>query len=207
MATSFSMANRIVLALSGAFFTAHSHAQMADPGLPPATTVVLTGFAVNKPIQVQDVDDMAQGFPKEVARRLAQNTPWQIRTAPHLLSFDWQQDVPSGKLLNQMGATYASRYVVAGEIRNAGTKNDTILFGLMQKKTRAIEVDIRIYDAQSGKLLARQDFSRTVAGDVTIGREHVFGGAAFSSTLYGKLIGEVADQVASLVSTTIVAQH
>lgn len=202
-----SMANRIVLALSGVFFTAHSHAQMAGPGLPPSTAVVLTGFAVNKPIQLQDVDDIAQGFPREVARRLAQSTSWQIRTAPHLLSFDWQQDVPANKLLNQMGATYASRYVVAGEIRNAGTKIDTNLFGLTQKKTRAIEIDIRIYDTQSGILLARQDFSRTVAGDVAVGREHVFGGAAFNSTQYGKLIGEVADQVASLVSTTIAAQH
>jgi len=207
MALSLSMANRIVLALSGVFFTAHSHAQMADPGLPPSTAVVLTGFVVNKPVQLQDVDDIAQGFPREVARRLSQNTSLQIRTAPHLLSFDWQQDVPGSKLLNQMATTYASRYVVAGEVRNAGTKIDTNLFGLTQKKTRAIEIDIRIYDAQSGSLLARQDFSRTVAGDVAIGREHVFSGAAFSSTLYGKLIGEVADQVASLVSTTIAAQH
>ena len=210
------MANRVVLILIGAFVTAHSHAQMADPGLPPVSAtvtsaqpraLVLTGFAVNQPVQVLDIDDIAQGFPREVARRLIKNRQLQVRTSPNLLSVDWQQDAPTASLLSQVGVAYGSQFIVAGEIRNAGTKTDTNLFGLTQKKTRAIEVDIRIYDARSGQLIVAQDFSKVVAGDVAIGREHVFGGAAFTSTAYGKAINEVLDQVAELVSATIIAQR
>lgn len=205
------MVNRIALILLGVFFSAHSIAQMTDPGLPPNLphnkALVLTGFAVNIPVQVLDIDDAAQGFPKAIARRLMRERQVQVRTSPDLLSFDWQQDQPPVNLLQQLGQTYASRYIVSGEIRNAGTKIDTNLFGLTQKRTRAIELDVRIYDARTGQLLAQQEFSNTVVGNVNIGREHAFDGAAFNSTLYGKTISDMLDQVASLVSATVLAQH
>jgi len=205
------MVNRIALILLGVFFSAHSIAQMTDPGLPPNLpsdkALVLTGFAVNKPVQVLDIDDVAQGFPKAIARRLMRERQVQVRTSPDLLSFDWHQDVPPLNLLQQLGRTYACRYIVSGEIRNAGTKIDTNLFGLTQKRTRAIELEVRIYDASTGQLLAQQEFSNAVAGNVSIGREHVFDGAAFNSTLYGKTISDMLDQVASLVSATVMAQH
>ncbi|MFZ6779465.1 flagella assembly protein FlgT middle domain-containing protein [Undibacterium sp. Ji83W] len=205
------MVNRIALILLGVFFSAHSIAQMTDPGLPPNLppnkALVLTGFAVNKPVQVLDIDDASQGFPKAIARRLMRERQVQVRISPDLLSFDWQQDHPPVNLLQQLGQTYASRYIVSGEIRNAGTKIDTNLFGLTQKRTRAIELEVRIYDASTGQLLAQQEFSNAVAGNVSVGREHVFDGAAFNSTLYGKTISDMLDQVASLVSATVMAQH
>jgi len=201
------MVNRIALILLGACFSAHSTAQMTDPGLPPNKALVLTGFAVNKPVQVLDIDDAAQGFPKAIARRLIRERQVQVRTSPDLLSFDWQQDAPPAKLLQQLGQTFGSRYIVSGEIRNAGTKIDSNLFGLTQKRTRAIELDVRIYDARSGQLLVQQEFSTTVSGNVSIGREHVFDGAAFNSTLYGKTISDMLDQVANLVNATVLAQH
>ncbi len=202
-----SMVSRIALILLGVFYSAHSIAQMTDPGLPPNKALVLTGFAVNKPVQLLDIDDASQGFPKAIARRLMRERQVQVRTSPDLLSFDWQQDVPSLNLLQQLGRTYASRYIVSGEIRNAGTKIDTNLFGLTQKRTRAIELEVRIYDAGTGQLLAQQEFSNAVAGNVSVGREHTFDGVAFNSTLYGKTISDMLDQVASLVSATVMAQQ
>lgn len=201
-----SMVSRVALLFFGAFFAAHSHAQMADPGLPPSKALLLTGFAVNKPMQVQDIDNIAQGLPRAIARRLIRAGGYQVHTSPDLLSFEWQQDEPPASLVRQLGNTYHSRYIVAGEVRNAGTKIDTNLFGLTQKRTRAIELDVRIFDARSGQLLVQQEFSRIVTGNVAVGREHAFDGAAFTSTVYGKTIAEVADQVAELVSATVAAQ-
>ncbi|MFZ6742717.1 flagella assembly protein FlgT middle domain-containing protein [Undibacterium sp. JH2W] len=180
---------------------------MTDSGLPPNKALLLTGFAVNKPVQVVDIDDAAQGFPKAIARRLMRERQVQVRTCTDLLSFDWQQDQPPVNLLQQLGQAYASRYIVSGEIRNAGAKIDDVLFGLLQKRTRAIELDVRIYDARTGQMLVQQEFSSTVGGNISIGREHVFDGVAFNSTLYGKAISDMLDQVASLVSATVLAQH
>lgn len=207
MTRTIPLTSRLVFFLLGVFLSTCSFAQSSDTATLPAGSIVLTGFAVDSPAQVVDIDDIAQGLSRAIARKLVADGRLRVRTSPDLLSFDWQQDAPPVNLLLQLGRTYNSRFIVSGELRNAGTKTETTLFGLSKKRTRAIELDIWVYDAQSGQLLVQHGFSRVVEGDVSIGSEHVFGGAAFVSTIYGKAITEVVEQVARLVDATVSTQH
>lgn len=168
----------------------------AQAPTPARNGVLLTGFAVNQPAQMQDIDDMAHGFPRELARRLQARQAWPVRTSPDLLSWDWRQGAPSAGLLSQTATLYDSRFIVSGEIRNAGVYIQKRFFGLWETKKRSVEVEIHVYDARSGGLLARHDFARTVDGDVYIGREQVFGGAGFVATPFGAGIAQLLDEAA-----------
>ena len=169
-------------------------------------SVLLTGFAVNKPAQLTDVDNIALGLPREIARRLEQSQQFNVRTIPELLSTDWVLNPPSAKLLAQTANTYDVRYVISGDVRNAGMREIPVLFGLWSKKVRSIEIDLSVYDARAGKLMKRYSFTAAANGDVLIGKEYVFGGDEFSATPYGKAILNVADQAAHALTANLERQ-
>jgi curli biogenesis system outer membrane secretion channel CsgG len=91
------------------------------------------------------------------------------------------------------------RYVIAGEIRNTGMRQTSLLFGLWTKHHRAIELDLDVYDTTEGQLVARHRFSAEAEGDAPIGKQQVFGGQGFAAHPYGKVVLEVADQAAKSV--------
>ncbi|MBC3930186.1 flagella assembly protein FlgT middle domain-containing protein [Undibacterium curvum] len=166
-------------------------------------SVLLTGFAVNKPAQLSDVDDIAQGFPREVARVLEQSQQFGVRTIPDLLSLDWQINPPTPGFLAQVAKNFDVRYVISGDIRNAGIRNTPVLFGLWIKKTRAIEVDLNVFDAKAGVLVAKYRLTGTAEGDVMVGRQHVFAGEGFAATGYGKAILDVAQKAAQSITVQL----
>ncbi|MBC3870061.1 flagella assembly protein FlgT middle domain-containing protein [Undibacterium oligocarboniphilum] len=170
-----------------------------------AITVLLTGFAVNKPAQVQDIDDIAQGLPRALVRRLAQTPSFQIKTTPDLLSLDWQFSQADSKLLAQTAALYHVQYVIAGQVLNAGVHTEPVWLGLREKKHRALQLEIHLYDALAGVLVQRYEFSTSVTGDVQIGREHVFDGAGFQATVYGKAIDGLLDEIAQKMGAKILS--
>ncbi|MFZ4528439.1 MAG: flagella assembly protein FlgT middle domain-containing protein [Undibacterium curvum] len=205
--SNFKVANFFVLICSVFCFTqalAETQIQAMFPARGADRSVLLTGFAVNKPAQLSDVDDIAQGFPREVARVLEQSQQFSVRTIPDLLSLDWQLNPPTPVFLAQVAKNFDVRYVVSGDIRNAGIRNTPVLFGLWTKKTRAIEVDLNVFDAKAGVLVAKYRLTGTAEGDVLVGRQHVFGGEGFSSTGYGKAILELAQKAALSVTTQLV---
>lgn len=214
MATTRAFLRLSVVVMMGLVGVRPSVAQTFTSGTATTWTkpsVLLTAFAINKPAQVLDMDDVSQGFPRELARRLENSQQFIVRTSPDLLSLDWQQATPPpAKLLRQLSAYYGSRFIIAGEVRNAGSKIETNLFGLTKKETRAIEVELRLYDASQERLISRYDLSRSVTSDIQVdvgvGRSHVFGGAAFVSTPYGKAIAELIDEAAQLVTANMLEQ-
>ena len=180
--------------------------QMAEALLPahdPARSILLSGFAVNKPEQLSDIDDIAQGLSHEIARRLRQSQQFEVRTMPDLLSFNWQLQAPPPRLLTQLGLDYGARYLITGEIRNAGIRNVPQLFGLWSKPSRSIEVEMYVYDAPAGNLLGRFEFSASADGDVHIGREHVFGGVGFRATRFGQAIESLVDEAAQTIASQL----
>lgn len=187
---------RIAAWLLFSLLSFNARGQAGGSAMAEAKTVLLTGFAVNKPAQVQDIDDIAQGFPRELERRLLAGQNLRIRTTPDLLSWDWQPATPSPRLLQQLASSYDSRYIVSGEIRNAGIFIQKKFFGLWETKKRSMEVEIRLYDAGSGNLLARHDYAKTISGEVWVGRGQVFGGTGFVATPFGASIMQLLDEAA-----------
>ena len=117
----------------------------AKPSIPVAERVlkkkiVMTGFAVNVPTQVQDMDDIAQGIPREMLSRLERSGAYLVRQSKNLLSFDYHQEAPTAQLVRQVAAENDAQFVVAGEVRNAGVRSDKKYWGMWETRKRHIEI-------------------------------------------------------------------
>lgn len=161
--------------------------------------ILATAFAVNKPVQVQDIDDIAQGFPRELLRRLENSKEFLTRSSPNLLSFTLQQENPSVALVRQVANEHDSQFIITGEIRNAGLHIEKKFFGLWTTRKRHLEIELAVYDGLSGVLLARHTLQKQADDIGQVGREQVFGSAAFFAGSYGKVINVVLEEAAQLV--------
>lgn len=156
--------------------------------------IVMTGFAVKVPAQVQDMDDIAQGIPRELLSRLERSGNFMVRQSKNLLSYDLQQDAPSAKLVKQVAAENDAQFVIAGEIRSAGVRSDKKYFGLWETRRRHIEIEFAIYDGLTGAFLQRHHLYRPAEDDSKIGRDKPFGSVAFYATNYGKAIDSILEE-------------
>ena len=181
-------------------------AQSLIPARDPGRSILMTGFAVNHPTQVTDIDDIALGFPRELARRLEQDQQFYVRMTPELLSYDWELTPPTTKMLAQVAAAYDARYVISGDIRNAGIHSVPTIFGLWEKKFREIGVEITVYDAKAGTLIEKFRFNQVASGDVTIGADRTFDGEAFRAVPFGKAIDAVIEQAGEAIRTRLITR-
>ncbi|MFZ6753260.1 flagella assembly protein FlgT middle domain-containing protein [Undibacterium sp. Dicai25W] len=181
-------------------------AQALIPARDAGRSVLLTGFAVAHPTQLIDIDDIAQGFPRELARRLEQGQQFSVRSTPELLSFNWQLNPPTPKMLAQVAETYKARYVISGDVRNAGIRIQPLMFGLWEKKIRALDVEIYVYDAQAGTLIESFKFTGSATGDVLVGKDYSFDGEAFRFTPFGKAIDDLIEQSAQAISSRLIVR-
>jgi hypothetical protein len=163
--------------------------------------VVATAFAVNRPAQVGDIDDIAHGFPRELLRRLENSRLFLTRSSPNLLSFTLEQEVPGIALIRQVAAENDSQFVIAGAIRNAGVLAEQKYLGLWTTRKRMIEIEFVIYDGASGALIASHVLATQAGDQAMVGRDKPFGSAAFYASSYGKTIdGLLNDAVKKIVS-------
>ncbi|MBC3807532.1 hypothetical protein H8K52_09265 [Undibacterium seohonense] len=156
--------------------------------------VVMTGFAVNVPAQVQDMDDIAQGIPRELLSRLERSGNFIVRQSKDLLSYDLKQEAPTAKLVKQVAAENDAQFVIAGEIRSAGVRSDKRYFGLWESRSRHIEIEFAIYDGITGAFLQRHHLYRPSEDDSKVGRDKPFGSVAFYATNYGKAIDSILEE-------------
>ncbi|MBR7799105.1 flagella assembly protein FlgT middle domain-containing protein [Undibacterium fentianense] len=156
--------------------------------------VVITGFAVNVPMQVQDLDDISLGLPREMLNRLDRSGNFLVRQSKGLLSFDYQQSTPSAKLVQQVAAENDAQFVIAGEIKNAGVRADKKYWGLWENRQRHLEIEFSIYDGISGAFLSRHHLYRPSEDDSKVGRDKPFGSVAFYATNFGKAIDLLVEE-------------
>ncbi|MFZ6861317.1 flagella assembly protein FlgT middle domain-containing protein [Undibacterium sp. Ji67W] len=192
----------MIMSLASAFCAAQALTPAQDPG----RRILLTGFAVAHPAQLIDIDDIALGFPRELARRLEQGQQFSVRSTPELLSFNWQLDPPTPKMLAQVAETYKARYVISGDVRNAGIRTQPLMFGLWEKKIRSLDLEIYVYDAQAGTMVERFKFTGNATGDVVVGKDYSFDGEAFRFTPFGKAIDDLIEQSAQTISATLIVR-
>ena len=167
--------------------------------------IVMTGFAVKVPLQVQDLDDVAQGIPREMLSRLERSGNFLTRQSKDLLSFDVKQDSPSAKLVKQVAADNDAQFVVAGEVRNAGIRSDKKFFGMWETRSRHIEIEFTIYDGMTGALLSRHHLYRPAEDEGKVGRDKPFGSVAFYATNFGKAIDAVLEESVAWIRKDLAA--
>lgn len=156
--------------------------------------VVMTAMAVKLASQVQDVDDIAQGMPREILSRLDSSGSFLVRQSHNLLSFDLQQEAPSTRLVQQVAAENDAQFVIAGEIRNAGVRVEPRFLGLWENRQRHIEIEFAIYDGITGVRISRHHLYRPAGDDSRIGRDKPFGSVTFYATKFGQAIDAVMQE-------------
>lgn len=156
--------------------------------------VVMTAMAVKLASQVQDVDDIAQGMPREILSRLDNSGSFLVRQSHNLLSFDLQQEAPSTRLVQQVAAENDAQFVIAGEIRNAGVRVEPRFLGLWEHRQRHIEIEFAIYDGVTGVRISRHHLYRPAGDDSRIGRDKPFGSVTFYATQFGQAIDAVMQE-------------
>lgn len=162
--------------------------------------ILATAFAVSRLGQVQDIEDIAHGFPRELLLRLEKTDLFLTRTSPSLLAFTMQSETPGINLVKQVGAEFDSQFIIAGEIRNAGVQIDKKYLGLWETRTRHMEIEIAIYDGISGAMLSRHNLHTQAADQANVGRDRPFGSAAFYATSYGQAIDTILNHASVLVA-------
>lgn len=167
--------------------------------------IVMTGFAVKVPLQVQDLDDVAQGIPREMLSRLERSGNFLTRQSKDLLSFDIKQDSPSAKLVKQVAADNDAQFVVAGEVRNAGIRSDKKFLGMWETRSRHIEIEFAIYDGMTGAFLSRHHLYRLAEDEGKVGRDKPFGSVAFYATNFGKAIDAVLEESVAWIRKDLAA--
>jgi hypothetical protein len=162
--------------------------------------ILMSAFSIAKPNQVVDIDDPAQGFPLEILKRLQQNRLVLPRFTPDSLLSDANQTEPTTAMIRQVAGQYDSQYIVIGHIHHADEKVEPKLFGLWSKHKRTLEVEVSIYEGQTGVVLKRKMFTAWAADDTKIGRDKAFSSAGFEATSFGKIITHVIAQATDWIA-------
>lgn len=165
--------------------------------------ILATAFAINKLGQVADIDNIEQGFPRELLRKLDHSNKFLIRSSANLLSFSNQIESPSFKLVKQVAAENDSQFVISGEIRNAGIRIEKKFWGLWKTNKRHIEIEFSVFDGLGGALLAKHTIVKQAEDQAIVGLDKPFGSAVFYATTYGKVINEILDEATKLIANDL----
>ncbi|MES2070417.1 MAG: flagella assembly protein FlgT middle domain-containing protein [Pseudomonadota bacterium] len=168
--------------------------------------VVAAAFDVVKPGQLQDIDDIAHGFPRELLARLERSGKFLTRSASSLLGAGVAVDVPNLHTVRQLAEFNDSQFVIAGQVVSAESWAVPKFLGLLETKKRLLAVEIYVFDGLSGVLLTRHRFDSVVEKEVVVGRDKTFGGSAFFATAVGRALDDMLDAGVRAVSADLEVQ-
>lgn len=169
--------------------------------------IAVTQFHVAQPMQVQDIDNVWNGYPLALLRRLDESgmfLPIHTDTWPALgklaLPLDRAQNRETVRLLaEQSGA----QFVLSGVIIDAGADQPA---GILPKflsgdpGLRRIEVEIFLHDGITGALITHFRAHESAIGNPTVGRDKPFGSAAFFAHPFGGAVARLLDKQTQFIA-------
>lgn len=177
--------------------------QSRDDVLAYRRKIAVTQFHVARPLQVQDIDDIWNGYPKALLNALENSGLFlPVYPAGGLGRLELPLDRPQNRetirlLAEQSGA----QFVISGIVHDAGAD---VADGAMQRAfrgrpdSRRIEVEMLIHDGLTGALITRNRGAKAIQGEVLPGRDKPFGSAAFFATGFGKAVARLMARQAQL---------
>ncbi|MGV8898361.1 MAG: flagellar assembly protein T N-terminal domain-containing protein [Burkholderiaceae bacterium] len=169
------------------------------PSLIYKKKVVVVPFHVYQSAQVSDIDDIWNGFPRELLFRLENTNKFLGEFSKFTLPTENKRLVSEqvSTLVKRIASEKNSQFVIAGEVVDAGiTASSNNFFGA---KKRRFEVQILVYDGFAGILLARHKLSRSSEGSVVVGLDKPFGSADFFSTAFGQSVDSTLDEITKVI--------
>ncbi|MBS4097626.1 MAG: flagellar assembly protein T N-terminal domain-containing protein [Sulfuricella sp.] len=175
-----------------------------DESLSYRKKIAVTQFHVAQPMQVQDLDNIWNGFPNALMQRLESSGMFlPVYPAGGMGRLELPLDRPQNRetvriLAEQSGA----QFVVSGIIHDAGAE---VADGILQKAlrgksdSRRIEVEIFIHDGLTGAVITRFRAYEATQGNVQPGRDKPFGSAVFFATDFGAAVARLIGREAQVV--------
>ncbi|WP_137009536.1 flagellar assembly protein T N-terminal domain-containing protein [Aquitalea aquatilis] len=212
---------------SGPVGSAPKPTQNASCGMPAGRSLrrklLTTYFYVANPAEANDLQDLATALPGEMARRLRQQGPFDVRNASHLTvlsNMAADEPVAGWDTVRELGRREDVQFVIAGRVLSTAVVGKSLrhtmyesnntsqqgayyigplagLFGGAFKYTpsaRQFDMELWVYDALTGAVLADQRFSRVAQGKVVAQLPATFATTAFWQGDYGKAVDGLLDQ-------------
>ncbi|RMC93289.1 hypothetical protein EAY64_17340 [Aquitalea palustris] len=212
---------------AGPVGSAPKPAQNANCGMPAGRVLrrklLTTYFYVVNPAEANDLQDLATVLPGEMARRLRQQGPFDVRNASHLTvlsNMAADEPVAGWDTVRELGRREDVQFVIAGRVLSTGVVGKSLrhtmyesnntsqqgayytgplagLFGGALKyapSARQFDMELWVYDALTGAVLADQRFSRIAQGKVVEQLPAPFASAAFWQGDYGRAVDGLLDQ-------------
>ncbi|WP_233578523.1 flagellar assembly protein T N-terminal domain-containing protein [Aquitalea sp. FJL05] len=212
---------------SGPVGSAPKPTQNASCGMPAGRSLrrklLTTYFYVANPAEANDLQDLATALPGEMARRLRQQGPFDVRNASHLTvlsNMAADEPVAGWDTVRELGRREDVQFVIAGRVLSTAVVGKSLrhtmyesnntsqqgayytgplagLFGGALKYTpsaRQFDMELWVYDALTGAVLADQRFSRVAQGKVVAQLPAPFATTAFWQGDYGKAVDGLLDQ-------------
>ncbi|MFA5241679.1 MAG: flagella assembly protein FlgT middle domain-containing protein [Sulfuricella sp.] len=228
-----SLATAHVIAAENLAAAESAAASSAAPGddTQPRTfwkTVAVTRFQVANSLQVDDIVNIWDGYPREFLRRLEAggNIVARYSTAsPYSDPRNINPDSPASReLIHRIAEQNGSQIVISGLILDAAVSDESLrpYFGWQGNETgrrfelglpwnsvvagvrpvateRRLEVEIFLHDGQTGALLKRHRNSVEISGRAAVGRDKAFASAAFFDTAFGQAVEQLLNTQTGLI--------
>lgn len=183
-------------------------------------TVAITRFQVANSLQVDDVVNIWDGYPRELLRRLEAGGNIVARhstASPYADPRSINPDAPaSHERIRRVAEQNGSQIVISGLILDAAVSDESLrpYFGWQGRETgrrfelglpwnsvvagvrpvateRRLEVEIFLHDGRTGALLRRYRNSAEISGRAAVGRDKAFASAAFFATAFGGAVEQL----------------
>lgn len=185
--------------------------------------LLTTYFYVVNPAEANDLRNLASRLPADLARRLRQQNQFDVRNAGHLTvlsNMAADEPVAGWDTVRELGRREDVQFVVAGRVLSTGVVGKSLrhtmyesnntsqqgayytgplagLFGGALKyapSARQFDLEVWIYDALTGAVLADQRISRIAQGQVVAQLPADFATTAFWQGDYGRVVDDLLDQ-------------
>ena len=152
----------------------------------PKKKIAFARFDVANSIQVDDIKNISDGLPSELASRL--------EASGEFLSAYTNRSIPSDSDVQKRGAIKTisegsgAQFIISGVIVDAGVRQN--ILGL---KKRNLEIEFSAYDGLTGTRILLRHLDQQAHGDVTVGRDKPFGTRPFLETGLGQAASRLMD--------------
>lgn len=194
--------------------------------------VVATYFDVERVADASDMPELAMQLPAELARRLSVGGPFMASAAGRLsVLTDPRLTEPQAgvETVREIGRREGAQFVLAGRVLDTAVSGSGVRVSLFdgdrggeqavfyngpfsgllggavryRPTARQFDIEIWVYDALTGALLANHRLSGTGTGQVAPPAPRPFGSAAFWRSDYGRAVDKLLDQATGKVADTL----
>ena len=159
----------------------------------PKKKLVIAQFEVANTLHVDDISNIYDGLPAALASRLE-------ASGDFLPVYDGRAvPIEPGALqreaILQIAGKTGAQFLITGMVANAGFSKEKGFLGtsLGGQKARYIDIELAVYDGNTGERLWQRRFSEQVQGDARVGNNKPFGSGIFFATDTGQAFNRLLD--------------